>query len=156
MIASGATLVSKNRRGTSSTCCSLHTIHKEVVCSTYVDVHLAHPQALCVPLRRLLRLQRHPRPRTAQVVELEGYGTNQRQNHMKSLFLRTRNTAALASRALSPDLETQVKDLSCLISHPFRKQESLRRSIVVGRRSVRECHNRNACFGTDHLSSHDN
>jgi len=36
--------------------------------------------------------------------------------------------------------------------HPFRKQGSLRRSDVLGRRSEQESHNRTACFGTDNLS----
>jgi len=39
------------------------------------------------------------------------------------------------------------------LGHPFSKQGSLRRSGVVGRRSERESHDRNACFGTDVPSS---
>jgi len=42
------------------------------------------------------------------------------------------------------------------LGHPFGKQGSLRRSDVVGRRSERESHDRNAYFGTDNPSSQDN
>jgi len=39
------------------------------------------------------------------------------------------------------------------LGHPLGKQGSLRRSDVVGRRSERESHDRNAYFGTDNPSS---
>ena len=41
------------------------------------------------------------------------------------------------------------------LDHPFRKQRSLKRFDVVGRRIERRSHGRNACFGTDNPDSQD-
>jgi len=55
-----------------------------------------------------------------------------------------------------PKLVEEICPCPGYLGHPFGKQGSLRRSDVVGRRSERESHDRNACFGTDNPSSQDN